>query len=542
MQRQILAPIVNPACIQDVIRISLVDEVLVGSSLRHRMHLLIRDYIKSVYPMSSNLQKLHLFNASFIEEYSQYLIGVIKQCYSDETITDEQEHTFSDLEAQNLEQFENTVLFTKVDTKLGVKSSIALGLLIQENITGTYSVQQGVVTKVYSFYQDTSVFADLCATSSSKVCARIFWRILTNISIPECTSNNVIVLVYRIPLIPYDDSIIPSLSWFYNHSCLSVLSCNSLDPFWYGETSQLIENYMITDEENLLYGIVSRRAIWCNKFIIYLMPFYTSVALPVCFLISLWDSRLFRTIVLYTVMIHASFYCIYRGDILNEVASCALKLLYYYWSHTELSASLFQHSSSNMTCTSQVQDIEIVIDLSNCSCEDYQLNWNSPVLFFFLLFSFFAAALFIETKRTRLRTYGVDLILTYNIVALLIQICWLLHTFLSSSACEYPLTSLIISVLHRSFVQFVPIYMSSSTRSETPNEDSFVKFSWIRSGSCRRVLKCISFLIVGIPSLLAIGIVASFIFSNISVKLILWLYNFYYNEVLSSQIKAPKSL
>ena len=402
------------------------------------MHRLVRDYFKSVYPMQSDSRRVHLFNVSFIENYSEYLIGLMK--HVDEAIIDEQFH----LETQNLKQFANTVVFTTVDTELDAKSSTALGLLIEENITCAYSVQQRIVKKMLFFYRNVSNFANLCTTRSPKVCARIFWRLFTNLGIPECTSNWPILLNYYVPIFAYDHFIMPSLSWFYDHFCLSALSCVNLEPFWYGETFQNIyEDYVFFNtDERLLYNIVKNRITFCNKFNRYFITFIFITSIFLLYFYLAWRSKKIRTTIVYTAITHAIF-CFVSENMLNKFANYALTLSAYYQKQPSRNSSLtsFDESTFNL-----------------CKYKDYELQWNSPLLFYFLLVIVLTDAMLPKNKDIMIKDRAF---FVYATIAL--SYClYKFHPFFSISSW-FLLTRILYSVLHHCFVLlFAPIYMISS--------------------------------------------------------------------------------
>ena len=443
IEKQIIDSFTNSSCIKDVIRISFIDEVFVNGKPRHKMHKLIRDYFKSVYPMNSDSRKQYVFNTSFINHYSDYLIGMMKQLYNNAFLTDEQFYTFVHLETHNLEQFENIVLFTTKNDKLKVKSSIALGLLIQENITNTFVVHQETLLETYSSYKNVSVFASLCKISSSKVCAQILWRIITNLSLPECISHNVKLTNYFNFLYQL---ISPSLTWFDDDTfCSSLYKCANMEAFQYEDTLQKIFVYNLnTHDEELLYDIVKQGVTLCTIHNYY----YTRLLIgTIISLYWIWHSEEPRTKLLvqftaYFLLLTVALYII-TPAIIDEVTK--------YVFSSDLIGQHFDCLKSNFSCN----DIPpLVMDL--CSYKDYEYVGSISKMIFLAILFFHVLPMIFEHFFVELTVLLYCFLISLRLVSL--------------STCNQTIVSMIfflISFVHRTIVFYTPLYFLRPSNSLT---------------------------------------------------------------------------
>ena len=220
MEKHIMKAVVNVSCIEDVVRRSFIEEILVGDEIRHSMHKLIHDYIREGQLME--LGAMRLFNKSFISYYSRYLIQTMKHLYGleNEPLNDKESYTFNYLEIHNIEHFAIVATSTAYlkDKLLKTSIAIAFGLMIEENLMG--SITEEALFLIYHLYNDSHVFSKLCATSSERVCASILWKTFINLADPEC---------------------IGSPSALEKEECSKYFDCPDLHPFNYGRTFKLIQ-------------------------------------------------------------------------------------------------------------------------------------------------------------------------------------------------------------------------------------------------------------------------------------------------------------
>ena len=185
MVNSVLSEIVDldPLCIENVTRLSFLEEFSIEELQRFSIHTVIQGYLQSVHVIQSDIKA---FNSSFLSFYSDYLIIALKQryMYAHPNASDKDNYLLNDLESHNMNQFVPILLYTDIDEeKLTLYSAIALGFLIHEKrIPDTYDYE--VMLKAYYLYSNSSIFDSLCAYSSKEVCTSIFsksFSVLENI-------------------------------------------------------------------------------------------------------------------------------------------------------------------------------------------------------------------------------------------------------------------------------------------------------------------------------------------------------------------------
>ena len=174
MANSVLSDIVkNPLCIENVTRLSFLEEFSIEELQRFSIHTVIQGYLQSVHVFQSDVKA---FNSSFLSFYSGYLTIAMKQSYmyAHPNASDKDNYLLNDLESHNMNQFVPILLYTDIDEeKLTLYSAIALGFLIHEKrIPDTYDYE--VMLKAYYLYSNSSIFDSLCAYSSKEVCTSIF--------------------------------------------------------------------------------------------------------------------------------------------------------------------------------------------------------------------------------------------------------------------------------------------------------------------------------------------------------------------------------
>ena len=176
MANSVLSEIVDldPLCIENVTRLSFLEEFSIEELRRFSIHTVIQGYLKSVHVIQSDVKA---FNSSFLSFYSDYLIIALKQSYmyAHANASDKDNYLLNDLESHNMNEFVPILLSTDIDKKLRLYSAIALGFLIHEKrIPDTYDYE--VMLKAHNLYSTSSIFDSLCAYSSKEVCTSIFWK------------------------------------------------------------------------------------------------------------------------------------------------------------------------------------------------------------------------------------------------------------------------------------------------------------------------------------------------------------------------------
>ena len=189
MVNSVLSEIVDldPLCIENVTRLSFLEEFSIEELQRFSIHTVIQGYLQSVHVIQSDIKA---FNSSFLSFYSDYLTIAMKQSYmyAHANVSDEDSYLLNDLESHNMNEFVPILLSTDIDKELTLYSAIALGLLIHENrIPDAYNDE--VLLKAQNLYSRSLIFNSLCAYSSKEVCTSIFWNSFSFVEIQnECNS------------------------------------------------------------------------------------------------------------------------------------------------------------------------------------------------------------------------------------------------------------------------------------------------------------------------------------------------------------------
>ncbi len=128
MANSVLSEIVDldPLCIENVTRLSFLEEFSIEELRRFSIHTVIQGYLQSVHVIQSDIKA---FNSSFLSFYSDYLTIAMKQSYmyAHPNVTDEDNYLLNDLESHNMNEF----IPTDIDEEqLTLYSAIALGFLI----------------------------------------------------------------------------------------------------------------------------------------------------------------------------------------------------------------------------------------------------------------------------------------------------------------------------------------------------------------------------------------------------------------------------
>ena len=223
MEKLIMKAVVNVSCIEDVVRNSFIEEILVGDEIRHSMHKLIRDYLREKHSLEFDKHdyNMRFFNESFVTYYSKYLIQTMKHLYGsgNEPLSDKESYTLNYLEIHNIEHFAKVATAIASSTvRMKTDTAIAFGLIIEENLMG--SITEKILFRLYRLYSDRQVFSKLCATSSEVVCASILWKTFISVADPECIGS---------PSAPEKDK------------CSKYFDCSDLNPFNSGRTFTLIQ-------------------------------------------------------------------------------------------------------------------------------------------------------------------------------------------------------------------------------------------------------------------------------------------------------------
>ena len=186
MVNSVLSEIVDldPLCIENVTRLSFLEEFSIEELQRFSIHTVIQGYLQSVHVIQSDIKA---FNVSFLSFYSNYLTIAMKQryMYAHPNASDKDNYLLNDLESHNMNEFVPMLLYTDIDEEnLTLYSAIALGFLIHEKrIPDTYDYE--VMLKAYYLYSNSSIFDSLCAYSSKEVCTSIFSK---SFSVLGCNS------------------------------------------------------------------------------------------------------------------------------------------------------------------------------------------------------------------------------------------------------------------------------------------------------------------------------------------------------------------
>ncbi len=216
MTNSVLSEIVDPSCIEDVIRLSFLEEFSIEELRRFSIHTVIQGYLKSVHLIQSDIKA---FNSSFLSFYSDYLTNAMKQSYmyDHRNISNEDSYLLNDLESHNMNEFVPMLLSTDIDEELTLYSAIALGFLIYEKrIPEAYT--HDVFLKAHNLHSSSSIFDSLCALSSKDVCTSILWKSFSLLVIQnECNSYF---------------SFISNL-FFAHPICSQLYNCSKLNPFDY---------------------------------------------------------------------------------------------------------------------------------------------------------------------------------------------------------------------------------------------------------------------------------------------------------------------
>ena len=221
MEEKILRKIIDTSCIEKVVRSSFIEDKLDGDEIRHTMHKLIRNYLRTVHPLY--LKDVRLFNTSFVKFYSSYLIEAMKNSsLHGSTPSDKESYALNYLEVHNVKYFITvaTAIASLNGSLLKRDTAVALGFLIQENFTG--SIPKKVMFRTYQLYQEQWIFEKLCQSSSEIVCASIVWKTFTS----------------------FADRCLRGATAQNKKKCSKYFDCNDFDnsPFNYGRTFILLKN------------------------------------------------------------------------------------------------------------------------------------------------------------------------------------------------------------------------------------------------------------------------------------------------------------
>ena len=237
MTNSVLSEIVDPSCIEDVIRLSFLEEFSIEELRRFSIHTVIQGYLKSVHLIQSDIKA---FNSSFLSFYSDYLTNAMKQSYmyDHRNRSDEDSYLLNDLESHNMNEFVPMLLSTDIDEELTLYSAIALGFLISEKrIPEAYT--HDVLLKAHILHSSSSIFYSLCALSSKEVCTSILWKSFSLLVIQN-KCNGYLAFISNI---------------FYAHPiCSQLYNCSKLNPFDYQYT--VLQEIVNQTEKSLLRGVI----------------------------------------------------------------------------------------------------------------------------------------------------------------------------------------------------------------------------------------------------------------------------------------------
>ena len=237
MINSVLSEIVDPSCIEDVIRLSFLEEFSIEELRRFSIHTVIQGYLKSVHLIQSDIKA---FNSSFLSFYSDYLTNAMKQScmYDHRNISNKDSYLLNDLESHNMNEFVPMLLSTDIDEELTLYSAIALGFLIYEKrIPEAYT--HDVFLKAHNLHSSSSIFDSICALSSKEVCTSILWKSFSLLVIQnECNSYFSFI----------------SNMFFAHPICSQLYNCSKLNPFDYQYT--VLQEIVNQTEKSLLRGVI----------------------------------------------------------------------------------------------------------------------------------------------------------------------------------------------------------------------------------------------------------------------------------------------
>ncbi len=224
MANSVLSKILDPFCIEDVIRLSYLEEFYIEEARRFYIHSVIQDYLKSVHLVNSDIRA---YNLSFLTFYSHYLTNVMIQSYAHQNLSERDSYMLNDLESHNIYEFVPMLLSTEKDEALILHTAIGLGFLIHEKMIPDIYIDEALL-KAYKLYSSSSIFNSFCAHSSEEVCTRVLWESFSYLGIQsECDSHF---------------SYISNLFIAAHPICSQLYDCSKLNPFDYQYTLMQIVN------------------------------------------------------------------------------------------------------------------------------------------------------------------------------------------------------------------------------------------------------------------------------------------------------------
>lgn len=260
MGEKVVGNFMDPSCIQKVVQKSFSEEIFSANQIRYSMHKLIRDYFTELHQENSTLFDQTNFSSNFMSYYSSYLKSLMVSAYSSWNITNEELYTYLYLEAHNVQKFAQLVL---VEPTLSENAALSLGFIINENLiptNGSGDLYRNVLRKAYQvFTQNLDIFAKLCRTSTTQLCANIYWKTVVSVGVPQCTQNTT-----SYNFVYYWD-VIHSFSG--SKPCSFIFGCTNLTTLRHQNTISHIQQEVMKSagsDNHLLFSMMNFKVRFCQ--------------------------------------------------------------------------------------------------------------------------------------------------------------------------------------------------------------------------------------------------------------------------------------